>query len=252
MSLLSKFLSLGSNPKAGQLYGAAVAQARTPAFYSAVGANDTPDGRLALISLHVLLILERLSGPITLPEGNGGAKGPAIDSTTDPEIDLEADAGAYPRTGPRAGRGTGATNGDICQNAPSYPTAHGDPALGQALMDVFVSDLDQAMRELGIGDMGVPKRVKKAMAQFYDYARRYRALRQHQTTNALHALLSDMIPGLNSDSAGLIPLASYVRDVDHALARQATRSLAAGNVTFPDFEVPRLGETPALGRGEVL
>jgi cytochrome b pre-mRNA-processing protein 3 len=46
---------------AGQaLYAAAVAQARTPAFYAEFGAPDTGEGRFELYSLHVMLLLRRL------------------------------------------------------------------------------------------------------------------------------------------------------------------------------------------------
>ncbi len=42
------------------LYGAAVAQARRPEFYSTLGVPDTLDGRFELVALHVFLILHRL------------------------------------------------------------------------------------------------------------------------------------------------------------------------------------------------
>lgn len=48
---------------AGQaLYAAAVAQARTPAFYAQMGAPDTREGRFELYSLHVVLLMRRLKG----------------------------------------------------------------------------------------------------------------------------------------------------------------------------------------------
>lgn len=45
---------------AWSLYGAAVAQARQPVFYRALGVPDTLDGRFELVALHVYLILRRL------------------------------------------------------------------------------------------------------------------------------------------------------------------------------------------------
>ena len=48
---------------AGQaLYTAAVAQARTPVFYTGLGAEDTPPGRFELYTLHVVRLLRRLKG----------------------------------------------------------------------------------------------------------------------------------------------------------------------------------------------
>ena len=40
-------------------------------------------------------------------------------------------------------------------------------AAAQALVDAFVTDIDDSLRELGTGDVGVPRRVKRAAAGFY-------------------------------------------------------------------------------------
>lgn len=45
---------------AQQLYGAIVAQARQPAFYTDLSVPDTARGRFELIALHVVLVLHRL------------------------------------------------------------------------------------------------------------------------------------------------------------------------------------------------
>ncbi len=218
MSPLSKLLKRGSKPQAGQLYGAAVAQARKPVFYTSTGADDTPDGRLAVISLHILLILQRLS----VPTRGSHSAGPMDDADENDEV-----------------------------AAPSATSADLDPALGRALMEVFVEDLDQSMRELGIGDMGVPKRVKKVMAQFYEHARRYRAIRPDDNQNAMHALLSDMIPGLTADPSRLKLLGAYVRDVECVLAAETTRNLAAGRLKFPEVNFTQHSRDPAQGGGVV-
>ena len=45
-----------------KLYVAAIGQARQPAFYADLGAPDTVEGRFELYTLHVVLLLHRLSG----------------------------------------------------------------------------------------------------------------------------------------------------------------------------------------------
>ncbi len=40
-------------------------------------------------------------------------------------------------------------------------------ALGQALFDLMMADMDQNLRELGVGDLGVGKQVKRLAGQFY-------------------------------------------------------------------------------------
>ncbi len=48
-----------------------------------------------------------------------------------------------------------------------FIATHGrDPDLGQALFDVMFHDMDQMLREIGIGDMGVPKHMKRMMKGF--------------------------------------------------------------------------------------
>ena len=46
-------------------------------------------------------------------------------------------------------------------------------ALGQRIFDDFCRDMDQSLRELGFGDLGVPKRMKKMGESFYGRAEAY-------------------------------------------------------------------------------
>ena len=45
--------------------------------------------------------------------------------------------------------------------------------IGQDLFDLFFKDMDQAMREAGVGDMGVGKKVQKMVEAFYGRAAAY-------------------------------------------------------------------------------
>lgn len=47
---------------AEQLYAAIVAQARQPVFYRELGVADTISGRFELVSMHMFIVLDRLSG----------------------------------------------------------------------------------------------------------------------------------------------------------------------------------------------
>ena len=46
-------------------------------------------------------------------------------------------------------------------------------AVAQEVTDTFFLDVDHSLRELGIGDVGVPKRVKKLARMFYGRAAAY-------------------------------------------------------------------------------
>ena len=48
-------------------------------------------------------------------------------------------------------------------------------ALSRHVLEAFVTDMDDCMREMGVGDLTVPKRVKRAAAGFYERAGNYRA-----------------------------------------------------------------------------
>lgn len=50
----------GLKRSAAELYGRIVAQSRQPALYRTYGVPDTMDGRLEMILLHVVLVLDRL------------------------------------------------------------------------------------------------------------------------------------------------------------------------------------------------
>jgi cytochrome b pre-mRNA-processing protein 3 len=54
------------------------------------------------------------------------------------------------------------------------PEGDAGSALGQALIETFVTDIDDNMREIGIGDLSVPRNVKKAAAALENRWNRYR------------------------------------------------------------------------------
>ncbi len=90
------------------LYGAIVAQARLPVFYTGYGVPDTVEGRFDLIVLHLVLVLAGI--------------------------------------GQRAGRDDGMAR-----------------AVGQKLFDEFCRDLDDNLREMGVGDLSA-RRGRSARA----------------------------------------------------------------------------------------
>lgn len=67
------------------LYGAAVAAARMPAFYTDWGVPDTLDGRFDMVGLHVYLLIERLNTP---PSGPGAALAQAVFDAMFSDMDI--------------------------------------------------------------------------------------------------------------------------------------------------------------------
>lgn len=115
-------------------------------------------------------------------------------------------------------------------------------ALGQELADTFFLDVDHSLREFGIGDMGIPKRMKKLARMFYGRATSYGGAIDADDPTALAAALArNVMPGTD-DWAGSGPLAGYAIAADKALRGQRTGDLLAGKVTFPAPSSPPAGE----------
>jgi len=106
-------------------------------------------------------------------------------------------------------------------------------ALSQALIEAFVADMDDSLREMGTGDMAVAKKVRRAAAGFYERAGDYKAALatvqpgELERTLARHVLVADGAEG----RAG--PLAAYVRRAAQALVDQDGARMMAGEVAFP-------------------
>lgn len=162
-----------------RLYGAIVAQAREPVFYSELGVPDTLEGRFDLLVLHVYLLFRRLA-----------------------EQDKEA------------------------------------RAVGQGVFDRFVQDMDDSLREMGTGDLAVPKRMRAIGEAFYGRAEAYDAALRSDDDELLMMVLSRNVYG-NSEHArsAALHLARYVRKAQHALAIEATEALVRGQLPFPAPEI---------------
>lgn len=112
----------------------------------------------------------------------------------------------------------------------------GPPALADAaqeLTDEFFKDVEHSLRELGIGDLGVPKRMKKLAKMFYGRAEAYREALAAQDGAALAAALArNVVPG-GGDWPEAALLAGYVQAASSRLASQADDALLAGSIAFP-------------------
>lgn len=101
------------------------------------------------------------------------------------------------------------------------------------LIERFVTDMDDCMRELGVGDMTVPKKVKRAAAGLYGRAQRYRqasAVGQDALAEALREFICpEPTPGFRAQE-----LAAYVLASAHSLAEQKPEEVLAGRLKLPD------------------
>ncbi|MEH3118630.1 MAG: ubiquinol-cytochrome C chaperone [Methylorubrum populi] len=105
--------------------------------------------------------------------------------------------------------------------------------VAQDLVDSVFMQLDAALRELGIGDMGVPKRIRKLGAAFYARAGTYGAALDTGDRAALAAALArNVLDGGAADGAA--PLAAYVEAAAAALSAQGLDGLLEEGPRFPE------------------
>lgn len=117
-------------------------------------------------------------------------------------------------------------------------------AFGQRFFDVMFDDLDQTLRELGVGDLVVGKRINKLASGFYGRIAAYDAALAANDApgapNALEeALQRNVYQELEADPACLRRLADYVRKADAQLAGQSAEDVMEGKLVFP--ESPQAG-----------
>lgn len=105
--------------------------------------------------------------------------------------------------------------------------------IAQELIDEFFAEVDQSLRELGIGDMGVPKRMKKLARMFYGRTAAYAdALARGDREGLAEAVRRNVRPDAASwPAAGA--LADYVIGAWSLLGNQASDDIRAGRLQFP-------------------
>ncbi|WOC15025.1 ubiquinol-cytochrome C chaperone family protein [Pseudochrobactrum sp. MP213Fo] len=116
--------------------------------------------------------------------------------------------------------------------------------LTQAIAEEFFKDVDHSLRELGIGDPGIPKRMKKLARMYYGRVLSYEhALDKDDVQELAVALTRNVRPelsnDLNSDQAGsgaswehAQALALYVMQTRDHLRAQPDNNFLDGSFVF--------------------
>jgi cytochrome b pre-mRNA-processing protein 3 len=106
--------------------------------------------------------------------------------------------------------------------------------LSQALFDLMFADMDQNLREMGVGDLSVGKKVKRMATAFYGRVAAYdeglEAAGERVLEEGLRRNLFGTVPGVSD--AQLKALAAHVRREAGRLDGQGLADFAAGRVSF--------------------
>lgn len=156
-----------------ELYAAAVAAARDPRLYHALGVPDTLDGRFDLIALHAFLLVHRL------------------------------------------------------QDAPAP-----GPALAQAVFDAMFADMDSNLREIGVGDLSVGKRVRAMWEAFHGRSKVYAAAVDAADRTALSTALERNVWRGDAPKDAAMALAELTLAQAAHLAEQPLATFASGAARF--------------------
>ncbi len=102
--------------------------------------------------------------------------------------------------------------------------------VGKDLTDAFFRDMDASLREMGVGDTVVPKRMKKIAASFYGRAQAYDQPLNARDENGLAQALGRNAYGSDAPAA---PLARYALAADRGLGSLSLEALLETGPVFP-------------------
>ena len=111
-----------------------------------------------------------------------------------------------------------------------HPPANVRP-LGQQIFDWFCRDMDHNFREMGVGDLAVPKEMRRVAEAFYGRAGAYEAALAGNDRTALASALARNVFGLGEPHLGSRRLAAYMEEAQRQLE---TQDPAVGVIQFPD------------------
>ena len=118
----------------------------------------------------------------------------------------------------------------------------GNPAqtqLVQSVTEEFFTDVDHALRELGIGDTGVPKRMKKLASMFYGRVDALRAALDGDDDDALaRAVARNIWPdAADAHLEGAARMVPHLKAVHDAMRDQMPEPFVAGQLSLPVFRL---------------
>lgn len=112
--------------------------------------------------------------------------------------------------------------------------------LAQQLFDVMFGDMDRSLREMGVGDLTVGKRIRAMTEAFYGRVSAYDSgLQAADDAQLADALARNLYRGNPPDAIKPARIADYMRRADQLLQSQSGEDLLAGRLSFPalpDFD----------------
>ena len=114
-----------------------------------------------------------------------------------------------------------------------------DCRLARLLIETFVTDVDDSLREMGVGDLSVPKKVKRAAQALGERCLAYRsAAASAEPVKALAREITTTVPGLDAKPIGAEALARVTLEAVAGIRNVPTAKLLAALAEFPELSIP--------------
>ena len=125
------------------------------------------------------------------------------------------------------------------------PLGRDGAALAQALFDAMFRDMDRNLRELGVGDPSMPRRIKAMIEAYYGRTKAYDAALAGGR-EALAAAVARNVYNAAAAGPEALALADYVFAAARAVEAAPAETLLAGRAEFPPVASQ---SAAAAGRG---
>jgi cytochrome b pre-mRNA-processing protein 3 len=104
----------------------------------------------------------------------------------------------------------------------------------QGLTDELFADMDRSLREMGVGDLSVGKKVRRMAEVFYGRAQAYRPALEAQDAAALAKALHRNVFAGEGSGPGPDLLARHALHLYQHLHQGPTAPILSGQIDFPD------------------
>ena len=115
----------------------------------------------------------------------------------------------------------------------AFDNSSASSSLSQEVFDLFIADLDRALRELGVGDTSVPKRKKKMVRSFYGQIEDFDQPLLDENIKLLTEKVAERYLKENPDASP--NLAQYMVDAAGKLADQKSEDILSGILLWPQL-----------------
>tara|TARA_A100001037_G_C15153121_1_gene641039 strand:+ start:3874 stop:4416 length:543 start_codon:yes stop_codon:yes gene_type:complete len=111
--------------------------------------------------------------------------------------------------------------------------------VAQFLFDTMITDMDRSLREMGVGDLSVGKKVKAMAEAYYGRSQAYDAALEASDAELADAIRRNIFGTLEADGNEQNPVVTamvrYIRSTMRSLQSQSIDALTQGHIQFVEY-----------------